>query len=47
MSAWAVDRADDLDGDDGVDVLIIPGMDLSLRQASSLTLLITLLSVLF
>ena len=30
MSAWAVDSADDSDGDDGVDVLIIPGMDLSL-----------------
>ena len=41
------DRADDLDGDEGVDVLIIPGMNLSLQLASSLTLSITLLSVLF
>ena len=42
-----MDSADDLDSDDGVDVLIMPGMDLLLRLVSSLTLSITLLSVLF
>ena len=38
MSVWAVERADDSDGDDGLNVLIVAGTDLSLRLVSSLTL---------
>ena len=47
ISAWAVDSADDSDVDGVPDVSITPGMDLSLLLASSLTLSITSLRVLF